>query len=174
MSKSVARKYARAVMQVADNNVEEVLTSLNAYKLLFDVKILKEKILSPIISNSDKELMLLGKETSNQAISNLVKMLIENDGLSLLPDIAEEARIANAIVKKKFDGIIYSNETFSNETISEITASINKQVDAEITFKYVASDVAGFKIEVPDLGLELSFAQDTMKKQLINHILKAI
>ena len=170
MSKSVARKYARAVMQVADNNVEEVLTSLNAYKLLFDVKILKEKILSPIISNSDKELMLLGKETSNQAISNLVKMLIENDGLSLLPDIAEEARIANAIVKKKFDGIIYSNETFSNET----TASINKQVDAEITFKYVASDVAGFKIEVPDLGLELSFAQDTMKKQLINHILKAI
>jgi|SaaInl8_150m_RNA_FD_contig_71_216816_length_1118_multi_6_in_0_out_0_2 F0F1-type ATP synthase delta subunit len=174
MSTVIAKKYANILMNIESADHDEILTSLSAFSLLFTNKKIKERILSPIISNSDKESMLLGSEVSNQHVSNLIKLLIEKDGLELIPLIAEEVRLATAIKKSSFEGIIFSNSEVDSSTVAQITEFIKTKVNADVSFTQVKTEDVGFKIEVADLGLELSFSHQAMKQQLINHILKAI
>ena len=56
----------------------------------------------------------------------------------------------------------------------QLTGNISKKVDAKIDFKQLKSDEDGFRVEVPDLGIEVSFSQARLKSQLIQHILRGI
>jgi F0F1-type ATP synthase delta subunit len=74
----------------------------------------------------------------------------------------------------QFDGFIYTAGDVNSETIQELTKNIEQKTNAKINFKLQKDEIDGFKVEVPDLGIEASFSNDRLKQQLISHILRGI
>lgn len=175
MGRSAAKKYAKVLTQNANkdqvNGVKEYLKALAA---LFKSAKFKDTVLSPLVSAEEKSTLLLGKENGNQTLSNLIKLLIETNRLELIPYIYEELRLADAVASNRFEGFIYSAQDIDKATLDELKSNVSRKYDATIDFKQVRSDEEGFRVEVPDLGIEVSFSQGRLKSQLIQHILRGI
>jgi F0F1-type ATP synthase delta subunit len=175
MGRAAAKKYAKVLTQNANKEqVNEVKTYLLALTSLFKSAKFKDTILSPLVSLSDKNELLLGKENKNQTLVNLVNLLVETDRLELIPYIYEELRMADAMASNKFEGFVYTAQEIDAATMNELRTNIAKKFDSTIDFKQVRSDEEGFRVEVPDLGIEVSFSQGRLKSQLIQHILRGI
>jgi hypothetical protein len=69
---------------------------------------------------------------------------------------------------------VYAAQDIDADTMNELKTNIAKKVDSAIDFKQIKSDEEGFRVEVPDLGIEVSFSQGRLKSQLIQHILRGI
>ena len=175
MSRSAAKKYAKVLTQ--NSNKEQVSQAkeyLLALTTLFKSAKFKNTVLSPLVSMEDKSELLLGKDNKNQVLSNLIKLLIEKDRIALIPAIYEELRFADAVASNRFEGFVYSANDIDAETMEQLKKNIAKKVDSTIEFKQVKTENEGFKVEVPDLGIEVSFSQGRLKSQLIQHILRGI
>jgi len=174
MSRSAAKKYAKVLTQNANKEmVKETKEYLLALSALFRDAKFKDSVLSPLVSAEEKSALLIG-ESSNQILNNLIKLLVEKNRLGLIPYIYEELRLAEAVESNNFEGYIYSSTELDSATVSELTENISKKVDSKIDFKQIKSDEEGFRVEVPDLGIEASFSQERLKSQLIQHILRGI
>lgn len=175
MSRSAAKKYARILTQSSKKEeVAEAKSYLLSLTSLFKMPKFKDTILSPLVSTEEKSTLLLGKDTKNKTLSNLINLLIEKNRVALIPYIYEELRLADAVVSNKFEGYVYSAHDVDAATMSKLKDGISKRFEATIDFKQVKSDLDGFRVEVPDLGIEVSFSQDGLKSQLITHILRGI
>ena len=175
MSRSAAKKYAKVLVANGDKaKVAETKEYLLALKALFKNPKFKDTVLSPLVSMDDKVSLLVGKENKNVVLTNLIKLLIEKNRLELIPSIYEELRYADAVAANSYEGYVYSSVAVDDATMAELKTNIAKKFDSTIDFKQVKSDEEGFRVEVPDLGIEVSFAQDRLKSQLIQHILRGI
>ncbi len=175
MSRAAAKKYAKVLVANGDKKkVEETKAFLLALSSLFKEPKFKDTVLSPLVSLEEKTELIVGKDNKNTVLVNLVKLLIEKDRLELIPGIYEELRYADAVAANAYEGYVYSSVSVDDATMAELKANIAKKFDSSIDFKQVKSDVEGFRVEVPDLGIEVSFAQDRLKSQLIQHILRGI
>lgn len=175
MSRSSAKKYAKILTQSSKKEeVAEAKAYLLAITALFKQPKFKDTILSPLVTAEEKRELLIGKASKNKTLENLLFLLIEKDRVALIPYIYEELRLADAVASQKFEGYVYSSHTVDAATMDELQNNISKKFDSTIDFKQVKSEQDGFKVEVPDLGIEVSFSQDRLKSQLITHILRAI
>lgn len=175
MSRSAAKKYAKVLTQNSNKElVAEAKEYLLALTSLFKSAKFKDTVLSPLVSMEEKSELLLGKDNKNQVLTNLIKLLIEKDRVALIPAIYEELRYADAVASNKFEGFVYAAQEIDAATMDELKNNIAKKVDSEIDFKQVKSEEDGFRVEVPDLGIEVSFSQGRLKSQLIQHILRGI
>ena len=175
MSRTAAKKYAKVILENDNKDeVQNVRVSLKALCDLFGEEKFKDTVLSPLVSREDKVMLLLGDNNDNTILKNLILLLIEKDRLSLIPYIYDELRLALAREMNRYDGYIYSNEDIDSETLSELTDNISKKFNCEIDFKKVKMQESGFKVEVPDIGIEASFTKDRFKSSLIEHILRGI
>jgi len=175
MGRSAAKKYAKVLTQNSNKDqVIEIKEYLLALTSLFKNGKFKDTILSPLVSLEDKSTLLLGKDNKNQTLVNLINLLIETDRLELIPYIYEELRMADALASNTFEGYVYAAQEVDAATMDELKTNISKKFDSTIDFKQVRSDEEGFRVEVPDLGIEVSFSQGRLKSQLIQHILRGM
>jgi F-type H+-transporting ATPase subunit delta len=175
MSRSAAKKYAKVLTQQSNKEqVNEAKEYLLAITTLFKNPKFKDTVLSPLISVEEKSALLLGQDNANQLLTNLVKLLLEKDRIALIPYIYEELRYADAVASNRFEGFVYAAQDVDAATMDELKNNISKRVDSTIDFKQVKCDEEGFRVEVPDLGIEVSFSQERLKSQLIQHILRGI
>ena len=174
MSRAAAKKYAKVLL---NNTDEETLNTLKSYlkslSSLFKEEKFKDIILSPLVSSEDK-FNFLNANNNNKTLTNLLNLLIEKDRISLIPFIYEELRVAEAVKNNQFDGFIYTAGDVDSKTVEELTKNIEQKTGAKINFKLQKDEIDGFKVEVPDLGIEASFSNDRLKQQLISHILRGI
>jgi len=175
MSKNIANNYAKALIEKASaeelNEIREVLCGISM--AMEDQKV-RTVVLSPIASEDDKLKVLFGDKAENVKAYNLVRLLNEKGRLSQIGDVYEALRMAAAKNANKYEGFIYSSETLSASVIENVKTQLNQKLGAEIEYRVEKSEIDGFKIEVPDLGVEVSFSQMRMKQEIIEHILKAI
>jgi len=177
MDKLIAKKYAKAIMESGDDAVVsqrlEVLKAIGDALMDADVK---EFITSPLIEKGKKAELLLSALDGSQdsVISNLIALMTEKGRLDLIPDLVAIIAFERKKASNRFEGTIYSNETLSDGTVKKLEASLEKYSGATIALDQVATEQDELKVEVEDLGIELSFSRDKVKRALIDHIQKAL
>ena len=177
MDKLIAKKYAKALMESGDEaTVNQRLSILGGVaEALHDPKV-KTLITSPLVSKKDKAdliLSTLGKN-ADSVLTRLVELMAEKNRLELIPQMVTMIAFEQKKASNRFEGTIYSDEALSDATVKTLEASLEKYSGAKIALTQEKNDQDELKVEVEDLGIELSFSRDKVKRALIDHIQKAL
>jgi len=177
MEAMIAQRYVKALASVLDQaSLENVKTLFEALADAYNDKKFADLMNDPHIDAAVKESMLLSIVESAQsgAVNNLIKLLVEKRRIALIPEMAEAFRLSLAAMNKTYEGSVYSNTAVDAATLEALSSDLGKKMDATISLAFVASDYDGIKVEVEDLGVEVSLSKSRLNAQVIEHILKAI
>lgn len=177
MKELIAKRYVKALKSSSDigllEDVSMVLSSLaESFK---DDKFIAI-IDNPNVSANDKSEILLEavKSAKSNQINNLIKLLVENKRINIIPAMAEEMRKDLAKSTRTYQGVIYSDSDIDDKLISELSNSLSKKLDSTISLVFVKNDFDGIKVDIDDLGIEINFSKARINSQMIEHIVKAI
>jgi len=177
MEELIAKRYIKALKSNSDlatmQNITEVFSSLaESFKNDKFVSI----IVNPNVSAKDKLEILLAavKPANSNKINNLIKLLVENGRINIIPAIAKELVKDIANTTKTHSGVIYSDTDIDVKVITELAEGLSKKFDSTITLSFIKNDFNGIKVEVEGLGIEINFSKDRIDSQIIEHIIKAI
>ena len=177
MEELIAKKYIKALKAGSDlasmQNVSEVFSALADS---FSDDKFASIIVNPHVSAKDKSDILLEavKSAQSDMVNNLIKLLVENKRLNIIPAIAKELKKDIANSTKTYDGVIYSDSDIDAKVITELGNGLNKKFDSTISMTFVKNDFNGIRVEVEGLGIEINFSKDRIDSQIIEHIIKAI
>jgi len=177
MEELIAKKYIKALKQGSDlesmKNITEVFSVLAD---AFDNEKFVSIVSNPHVSVKDKASILLDavKSVESDGVNNLIKLLVENKRINIIPAIAVELQKDMAISTKTYNGIIYSDSEIGASVITELSNGLSKKFDSTITLSFIKNDFNGIKVEVEGLGIEINFSKDRINNQIIEHIIKAI
>ena len=171
----VAKKYVKAliascnskVLGQVDGNLEKISSAFSSVKF-------KNIILSPDVKKDDKVNLILSFDTCGKETQNLVKILSKNEKLESIPAITKELKYQIAHQEKNFEGVVITDFEVGIAKISELETALGKKFEATVSLKNRVTDYPGIKVELADLGVEVSFSTTRLKAQIAEHILKAI
>ncbi len=171
----IAKKYVKALISACDKttlngvngNLEKIATAFNDGKF-------KDIILSPDVKKDNKIELILSFDKCNEQTVNLIKILSKNEKLQSIPSITKELKYQIAHLDSNFEGVVISNFEVGKEKIIELEKSLGKKFGATVTLRNRITDYPGIKVELADLGVEVSFSMSRLKAQIAEHILKAI
>jgi len=173
MEELIAKRYAKALLDISDEkSLETILEELNALSESLSSKEIADAISNPLISNESKfeTLILPLKDKMDKNLFRLVEIMSENGRLSLIPTLKD---ILEFEIKKrgnKFEGSIESDGTLKAEDIKKLEDRLSEYTGAQISLKEIAKDKDGLKVEVEDLGIELSYSKERVKADLLAFI----
>jgi F-type H+-transporting ATPase subunit delta len=177
MEELIAKRYIKAMLNGSDvssiQNMADIFSVLaNSFKNEKFVQI----ICNPNISAKDKSEILLEAVASakSNSINNLIRLLVENKRINIIPAIAEELRKTIAFSTKTYEGNVYSNSKIDAKTMKSLSSGLSKKFDSTISLSYIQNNFDGIKVDVEDLGIEIDFSKTRINDQMIEHIVKAI
>lgn len=172
----ISKKYVNALMKVcSENEISSIYNSIDEISKAFSYAKFNNIILSPDVSKSEKEKFVLSLQDSTGAkLLNLIKLLAENDRLYLIPSISKELKYQISLKKNSYEGEVVSNFEIGDEQIAKLEGNLSKKFNANIKLDGVVNSYPGVKIQLDDLGIEVSFSLDRLKSQMVEHILKSI
>jgi F-type H+-transporting ATPase subunit delta len=177
MKELIAKRYINALKQTVDaSSLEAVSDVFETAAACFKDAKFNQIMNSSDVSADQKEALLLDvvKAAGSEQVNNLVKLLIENGRIAIIPALATELKKEIARMKKSYSGIVYSNSDIDKNTIEGLAAGLGKRVDAQIALDFVKTEFDGIRVEVADLGVEINFSKSRINKQLVEFISKAI
>ncbi len=172
----IAKKYVNALMKSChDSEIDELERSLDEITTAFNSTKFNNIILSADLSIEQKEGFVLSLvDIKAKKSLNFFKLLAEKNRLDLIPSIAKELKYQTSLKSNSYEGDVISNFEISDEHISKLEESFSKKFSATVKLSSVLSDYPGVKVELDDLGVEVSFSLERLKAQMTEHILKAI
>ena len=177
MREIIAKKYVQALSDTFDGksleNVAKVINSLA--KAISDEKV-AVIINAPEVSKEKKSEILLKsvKNVKSKELNNFLKLIVENGRIELIPDIANELNKIISKKKKSYKGIVYSDSDIDSKVLGDLEKGLGKKFDSKISLSFNKGDFDGIKVDVEDLGIEISFSKSRINNQIVEHILKAI
>jgi F-type H+-transporting ATPase subunit delta len=177
MEELIAKRYLKAIKQ---NSTTE---SINIMASVFSVlaKSFKDERFNQIINNPDVsknqklEILLSAvKSAASKDIENLIRLLVEKNRINIIPAIAEIIRKDIAKTSKSYIGIVYSDSDIDGKVIDGLSSGLGNRFNSKISLRFVKNDFNGIKVDVEDLGIEISFSKSRINNQIIEHIAKAI
>ncbi len=177
MEKLIAKKYAKALMESGDEAVlSSRLEALKAVASALELPKAQAVILSPLVSKNDKAGLLLAAlgEKADPVLVRLIELMAQKNRLDLIPDMVAMIAFERKKASNQFEGTVYSDEQLSAEALKKLEKTLAAYSGATIALDQTRSDQSGLKVEVEDLGIELSFSRDKVKRALIDHIQKAL
>ncbi len=177
MEELIAKRYIKAMNSGSD--IESVQSTSEVFSVLaesFKDDKFVQIIDNPNVSAKDKSEILLEavKSANSSQVNNLIKLLVENKRINIIPAIAEELRKDVAASTKTYEGIIYSDSEIDAKVMQELSKGLSKKFDLNISLEFVKNDFNGIKVDVEDLGIEINFSKTRINSQMIEHIVKAI
>jgi len=177
MEAMIAQRYVKALTSLMDAEaLANTKTLFDALANAYGEKAFADIMNDPEVGDAAKEELLLAivAPANSSAVNNLIRLLVEKKRLPIIPAIAESLRLTLAGMNRTYEGKVYSNTAVEASTLAALSSDLGKKMDATITLAFVASDYDGIKVEVEDLGVEVSLSKSRMNAQLVEHILKAI
>lgn len=176
MSGAIAKKYVNALMSGCnDSELTDVYTMLIQLVEAFNVEKFNNIILSPDVTTLAKEGLVLSLiETNSVKLQNFIKLLSSNDRLKLIPVIVKELKYQLALKSNTYEGNVLTNFEISEAQVAMLEENFSKKFNAKIKLNAHANTYPGIKVELDDLGVEVSFSSERLKAQMVEHILKAI
>ncbi len=172
----VAKKYVKALFEASnDEIIKKYYENLRVLSSTYALEKMKNILLSPTISKDEKYKFVISLiDGKDEKFNNFIKVLVENDRMDLVPAICDELRYQLSIKENRFVGHIISGSEIDKESIKNIEEKLSLKFNSSILLENIKSDYPGIKIEIEDLGVEISFSIDRLKAQMTEHILKAI
>lgn len=177
MEELIAKRYIKALKENADLTLLQGMSSvLSALAESFNNVQFTQIIGNPNVSKNEKSNLLLSavKSAQSKEIDNLIRLLVENNRISIIPALAEVMRKDIAHTTKTYTGIVYSDENIDANIIGQLSSNISSKLGSSITLEFVKNDFNGIKVDVQDLGIEINFSKSRINSQIVEHILKAI
>jgi F-type H+-transporting ATPase subunit delta len=177
MEELIAKRYIKAIKKVSKiESMENMSIVFSTLAKLFENEKFIQIIENPIVSIKEKSEILLEavKSANSNELNNLIKLLVENKRISIIPALAEELRKDLAHSNKTYEGVVYSDSNIDAKVMKELSDGLSKKFDSKISFVFVKNDVDGIKVDVEDLGVEINFSKTRINSQIIEHIIKAI
>lgn len=177
MEELIAKKYIKALKSNSDTaSMESVTTIFTALAESFKNEKFVAVIMNPNVNSKDKADILLGsvKSANSDKVNNLIKLLVENKRIDIIPAIAKELDKDMAHATKTYTGIVSSNSEIQDSVLKELSDGLSKRFDSTISLQFVKNSFDGIKVEVEGLGVEINFSKERIKHQIIQHIIKAI
>ena len=177
MEELIAKRYIKAIKDSSGIDSIESMTSIfSALAESFNDEKFVNIINNPNVSTDDKLSILLDavKATDSKELNNLIKLIVENGRINVIPAIAEGMRKDVANTTKTYDGIVYSDSDIDAKVVQDLSDGLSKRFDSKITLKFIKNDFDGIKVDVEDLGIEINFSKTRIDSQIIEHIVKAI
>jgi F-type H+-transporting ATPase subunit delta len=176
MSGAIAKKYVNALMSSCnDAELTEIYGLLTQLVEAFEIEKFNNIILSPDVSTKAKEAFVLSLvETKNVKFQNFIKLLGNNDRLKLIPIVAKELKYQFSLKNNSYEGSVLTNFKMSQSQVAMLEENFSKKFNANVKLNANENNYPGIKVELDDLGVEVSFSVERLKTQLTEHILKAI
>ncbi len=177
MEELIAKRYIKALKSEFDTQTVQTISSVfDALADSFKDDKFVSIIENPEVNATAKSEILLEavKPAKSDKIDNLIKLLVENRRVSIIPAMAKELKKDIAKTTKTYEGVIYSDSDIDAKVIDELGKGLSKKFDSTISFTFVKNDFNGIKVEVEGLGIEINFSKDRIDSQIIDHIIKAI
>lgn len=172
----ISKRYVKSLLDSFNDkelgDMENILKNLTD---LFTLKKFSIAILSPEIGKDEKkELVLSCVDTSNGKFVNFINLLSEYGRLYLIPSIYKELKFQLATKNNCYEGEIISEIDISKEQLVELEKGFSKKFGSTIKLKPIKQEYSGVKIQIIDIGVEVSLSFDRLKTQMADYILKAI
>ncbi len=176
MTSVVAKKYVKALMEtVGKDEIRGYYENLLALKNAYSIEKMRNIVFSPTLKKEEKIAFLTSLvESSDDRLNNFIKILVTHDRVSLIPAICDELRYQISLQENSYEGKIISSGAVDENDKKSIEEKLSSKFNSTIVLKDEKSDYPGIKIEIEDLGVEISFSIDRLKAQMTEHILKAI
>ena len=176
MSILIAKKYIKALTKDSDiSKLSQINEDLKLISTAYANDKFKEIIASVDVKANEKvDLINSFIQSQNSRLTNLVKLLSDNKRLNIIPIISNELNKEVSKLTNTYVGIIDSNEKLSDEYISKLEADFANKFECKLTLVNNVCDYDGIKVNIEGLGIEISFAKNIFKSQMIEHILKAV
>ena len=177
MEELIAKRYIKALKKSFDLETMQNMTLIfSTLAQAFNNEKFIEIINNPDVSKDQKSEILLSavKSADSKDVENLIKLLAEHNRINIIPAIAEVMRKDVAATSKNYNGIVYSDSDIDTKVIEDLSSGLSKRFDSNISLSLVKDDTNGIKVDVQDLGVEISFSKSRINSQIIEHIIKAI
>ncbi|MEA3371649.1 MAG: F0F1 ATP synthase subunit delta [Campylobacterota bacterium] len=177
MEELIAKRYIKALKSNSDlESMTNITTVFSALADSFKDEKFVQVIDNPNVQSAQKQEILLEavKSAKSNQIDNLIKLLVENKRINIIPAIAVELVKDVANSTKTYTGVISSNSDIDVKVVAELSSGLSKRFDANITLTSIKNDFNGIKVDVEGLGIEINFSKDRIDSQIIEHIIKAI
>ncbi|MDX1809496.1 MAG: F0F1 ATP synthase subunit delta [Sulfurospirillaceae bacterium] len=176
MSGEIAKKYVNALIKSSsEDKLKATMEILQKLSLVYNDKKFINIIQSPDIDKKQKEQFVLSlTETEDKKFINFIKLLNDNDRLSLIPQICDEFKYQMAVKNNQYEAVISSDFDISDDKLKMLEENFSKKFNSDIKLNVSKEQYPGVKVEIDDLGLEISFSINRLKAQMAEHILKAI
>jgi F-type H+-transporting ATPase subunit delta len=177
MEELIAKRYIKAIKKSSDvESMQNIASIFSVLAQEFNNKKFIQVINNPDVSKNQKSEILLSavKSANLKEVDNLIKLLAEHNRINIIPALAEVMRKDIATTSKNYDGIVYSDSDIDAKVIADLSSGLGKKFDSNISLTFVKDDFNGIKVDVEDLGVEISFSKSRINSQIIEHIIKAI
>ncbi|SFV70328.1 ATP synthase delta chain [hydrothermal vent metagenome] len=177
MEELIAKRYIKALKSDFDiQTLQNISSVFNALAELFKDDKFVSVIENPEVNASTKSEILLEavQPAKSERVDNLIKLLIENKRINIIPAMAKELQKDIAKTMKTYEGVIYSDSKINKKVIEKFAKGLSEKFDSSISFIFIKNDFNGIKVEVEGLGIEINFSKDRIDSQIIDHIIKAI
>jgi len=177
MEELIAKRYIKALKSEFDTKAIQTISSVfNALAESFKNEKFVSVIENPEVNATAKSEILLEavKPVKSDKVNNLIKLLVENKRVNVIPAMARELQKDIARTTKTYKGVIYSDSKIDKKVIDKLAKGLSKKFDSSISFTFVKNNFNGIKVEVEGLGIEINFSKDRIDSQIIDHIIKAI
>ena len=173
MEELIAKRYAKALMELSDNkSLQNDINILNGLSSTMKEKSVNELVISPLVSN-DKKFEILVEPLKNKIDDKLYKLLLVmsiHGRLSLVPKVSEYLEYEMKRAENSFEGVISSDGTVKRDDITKLEKRLSEYTGAIIKLKNSKNKIDGIKVEVEDLGIELSYSKERVKADLLAFI----
>lgn len=178
--RTIARPYAEALFELAQSNDNlaqwsEALGNLSAIADNPDVEVLignpnveTEELAQAITAIAGESL----KGGLGDAGANLVKLLAENERLSVLPEIAAQYEDLRAKAEGRVDVVVTSAVELNSEQQAQLTKSLKNRLKREISLTCTtdAELIGGLVVRAGDLVIDGSLRASLARmQQLVSH-----
>ncbi|MDD5373604.1 MAG: F0F1 ATP synthase subunit delta [Sulfurimonas sp.] len=177
MEELIAKRYLKAIKQSSDTEtMQNIALIFSVLAQSFNDEKFNRVINNPDVSKNQKSEILLAavKSVGSKDVDNLIKLLAEHDRIAIIPALAEIMRKDIAKTNKSYSGIVYSDSDIDTRVIEDLGNGLGNRFNSKISLKFVKNDFNGIKVDVEDLGVEISFSKSRINSQIIEHIVKAI
>jgi F-type H+-transporting ATPase subunit delta len=177
MEELIAKKYIKALKSNSDiASMEDATTIFTALAESFKNEKFVAVVMNPNVNSKDKADILLDsvKSANSDKVNNLIKLLVENKRIEVIPAIAQELHKDMAHQTKTYTGVVSSDSEIQDSVLKELSSGLSKRFDSTISLQFVKNSFDGIKVEVEGLGVEINFSKERIKHQIIQHIIKAI
>ena len=176
MSILLAKKYVKAL--IVDSDISKVSQINDELKLISSAYAIEKfnNIIASVDVKANEKVSLINSfiESASKSTINLVQLLSDNKRLNIIPTISNELDKEVSKLTNTYVGIVDSNENLSDEYISKLEADFAKKFECKLTLVNNVCNYDGIRVNIEGLGVEISFAKNIFKAQMIDHILQAV